>query len=66
MLGSFTGWIYLRISNKWFKVFKGKQIKGKQKCTLKRLIAQCMGGAIWAILQRNYTNEEVKVKPILK
>ena len=25
-----------------------------------------MGGAIWAILQRNYTNEEVKVKPILK
>ena len=27
-------------------IFKGKQIKGKQKCTLKRLIAQCMGGAI--------------------
>ena len=35
-VGSFLDEIYLR----------GKQIKGKQKCTLKRLIAQCMGGAI--------------------
>ena len=44
-VGSFLDEIYLRIVI-MFKFLKGKQIKGKQKCTLKRLIAQCMGGAI--------------------